>query len=315
MKIIEEYIENINISEKLVIALGNFDGVHRGHRKLIEQAVRISKEENIKCAVFTFDIHPLKILKPEVHVKTITSNSTKAKIIENLGIDYLFFIKFNETLANMDEKEFIKLLKSSFNCEVIVCGYNYTYGKFGNGNVNTLINHRKELHYKLSIVDKVSFKGQDISSSIIRHKIENGDIREANELLGYNYFLLGKVIKCKQLGRVLGFPTANIEVLDNICLKNGVYISLTNVDGRIYPSISSIGKNPTVGDKKRMFETHIFDFNKDIYDKEISVEIVEFIRPETKFNSIEELKNRVFMDIEIAKQYFSDKNIYNPINF
>lgn len=314
MKIIEEYIENININDKLAIALGNFDGIHLGHRKLIEQAITLSKLMDIKSAVFTFDSHPLKLLKPGANIKIITNNDTKAKIIENLGIDYLFFIKFNEKLANMDEKKFVQLLKSNFKCDAIVCGYNFTYGKDGNGNVSTLLRHRKELNYKISIVDKISYDGQNISSSHIRHLIESGNIRESNKLLGYNYFIFGKVIKCKQLGRQLNFPTANIEILDNICLRNGVYISLTNINGKQYASISNIGKNPTVGDIKRMLETHIFDFNEDIYGKEICVELIEYVRDETKFKSIEELKNRVFMDIDIAKAHFSNNNIYNIIN-
>jgi riboflavin kinase / FMN adenylyltransferase len=313
MKIIEDYIENINIDEKLSIALGNFDGIHLGHRQLIEKAVALSKELNIKSAVFTFDIHPMKVLRPEAHIKIITDNNAKAKIIEELGVDYLFFVKFNTNLAQMNEKKFVELLKYNFNCEAIICGYNYTYGKYGHGNVNTLLNHKKEFNYKLSIFDKISLNGQDISSSHIRHLIEAGNITDANILLGYNYFIAGEVIKCKQLGRKLGFPTANIEIADNLCLKNGVYISIATIDGKRYKAVSSIGKNPTVMDKKRMFETHIFDFDKDIYGKEICVELIDFIRGENKFDSIDELKVRVFMDIDIAQKYFLSNDIYNEM--
>lgn len=312
MRIIEEYMENINISENLVIALGNFDGIHRGHRKLIEQAVAIAKEKNIKSAVFTFDIHPLRILRPEANIEIITNNYTKAKILEELGVDYLFLIKFNTNLAQMDEKKFLENLKKRFSCEVAVCGYNYTYGRDGNGNIKSLISNSKELGFELAIVDKVSYNGQDISSSLIRHKIKAGNIKEANLMLGYNYFIYGKVIKGKRLGRNLGFPTANIEIIDNLCLRNGVYISTINFDNRAYYGVSNIGRNPTVGDKKRMLETHIFNFNEDIYEKEICVELLEFIRSETKFNSVEELKERVFKDIAAAKAYFKNNDIYNP---
>lgn len=310
MKIIEENIDNININEKLSIALGNFDGIHRGHKRLIEEAVRISKDMNIKSAVFTFDINPLKILKPDANVKIIINNASKIKIIENMGVDYLFLVKFNENLANLDEKKFVETLKTNFMCEAIICGYNYTYGKYGHGNVNNLKRHAKEMGYKLSVIDKVTYDGQDISSSIIRHKIENGNLHDANLLLGYNYFIDGTVVKCKQLGRKLGFPTANIEILDNLCLKNGVYITLTYIDGKKYPSVSSIGKNPTVGDLKRMFETHIFDFYGDLYGKNISVELLEFTRGEVKFSSVEELRERVHRDMAEARVYFSNKNYF-----
>jgi riboflavin kinase / FMN adenylyltransferase len=315
MKIIEDYIENMLISDELSVALGNFDGIHLGHRQLIEKTVALSKELKTYSAVLTFDIHPLKVLNPGSDVKIITNNSAKAKIIEALGVDYLFFVKFNEKLANSNEKEFIEILKRNLKCEAIVCGYNYTYGKYGQGNINTLQQHQKEFKYDLFIFDKISFDGQDISSSYIRDIIESGNIKAANKLLGYNYFLFGKVIKCKQLGRELGFPTANIEIVDNLCIKNGVYISIATIDGKKYNSISSVGKNPTVNDTKRMLETHIFDFDEDIYGKEISVDLLDFIRGEKKFNSLEELKERVFADIDIAKKYFLQNHIYNNILF
>jgi riboflavin kinase/FMN adenylyltransferase len=317
MKIIEDFIENIIINEELAIALGNFDGIHLGHRALINKTVKKALELKIKSAVFTFDAHPLRILKPEAaaDVKIINNNSTKAKIIEELGVDYLFFVKFDKKLANMHEKKFVETLKNNFKCKAIVCGYNYTYGRGGHGNVNTLIENKKEFNYEFFVCDKISLHGQDISSSHIRDLIESGNIKAANELLGYNYFLFGKVIKCKQLGRQLGFPTANLEVVDNICIRNGVYVSVTTIDGVKYKSVSSIGKNPTVQDKKRKLETHIFDFDKDIYGEEIYVELIDFIRGENKFNSIEELKKRVYLDMDIAKKYFLHNNVYNNILF
>jgi riboflavin kinase / FMN adenylyltransferase len=314
MKIIEDYIDNISIDEKLSIALGTFDGVHRGHKELIKSSICVAKEMAIASAVLTFDNHPLKILKPEANIKIITNNKMKAEIIESLGIDYLIFVKFTKDLAGIDEKKFIEILVNKYKCSALTCGYNYTYGKFGHGNISTLKSHQKEFNYKLSILDKITYDGNDISSSLIRHKIEIGNIQAANNLLGYNYYIKGNVIKGKQLGRKLDFPTANIEITDNLCLKNGVYVSLTNIDGKLYKSVSNIGKNPTVGDTKRMFETHIFNFNDDIYNKTISVELLDFVRSENKFNSIEELKERVFMDIDISKEYFLNHDIYNMKN-
>ena len=314
MRIIEDYLDNINIDEPLSVALGTFDGIHRGHKELIKNAILTSKELGIASAVLTFDNHPLKILKPDANIKIITNNKMKAEIIESLGIDYLIFVKFTKELASIDEKKFIEILVNKYKCKALTCGYNYTYGKFGHGNISTLKSHKKEFHYKLSILDKITYDGNDISSSLIRHKIETGNMQGANNLLGYHYYIKGNVVQGKQLGRQLGFPTANIEVADNLCLKNGVYVSLTNIDGKLYKSVSSIGKNPTVGDTKRMFETHIFDFKEDIYNKTIRVELLDFIRSENKFSSIEELKERVFMDIDISKEYFLNHDIYNIVN-
>lgn len=310
MKIIEGNMDQINCNEKLSLALGNFDGIHRGHRKLILEARSIAEEMGIKSGVLTFDVNPLHILKPDAQVKLILGNKEKIKMIEELGVDYLFILHFNEKLANLEEKVFLEALMDRFNCGAIVCGYNYTYGKYGHGNVNSLKRHQAELHYRLSVMSKVTYEGIDVSSTIIRHKIENGQLAKANELLGYHYFIEGTVIQGKQLGRKLGFPTANIEITDNLCLKNGVYITLATIDGKKYEGVSSIGKNPTVGDQKRMFETHIFDFDGDLYGKNISVELLAFTRGELKFPSIEVLKERVHQDMEQARAYFSN-SIYN----
>lgn len=311
MKIIEDYIYNIDICENLSVALGTFDGVHRGHQELIKRAVTEAKEMNIKSAVITFDVHPLKVLKPDAHVKIITNNTMKAEILEELGVDYLIFVKFTKELAHIDEKAFVETLSSRFHAKSVTCGFNYTYGRLGHGNTSTLKSHQKEFNFKLHVIDKITYKGEDISSSLIRHKIEHGNIEAANGLLGYTYFIKGNVIQGKQLGRTLGFPTANIEITDSLCLKNGVYISVVELDGKFLPGVSSIGRNPTVGDAKRMFETHIFNFDNDIYGEEIKVRLLGFIRAECRFNSIEELRDRVFLDMDLARNYFSEHDIYN----
>lgn len=311
MKIIEDKFENILVKDELSIALGTFDGVHRGHQEIIETAVSEAKRRGIKSAVFTFNKHPFEVLKPDARINLLTDNFTKSEIIKNLGVDYLFFIEFNREFAGIEPAEFLNLLRSRLNARVLVCGFNYTFGRFGRGGLNQLMESQDKFGYDLRVIDKISFYGRDISSSIIRDKIELGDIEEANQLLGHKYSYIGEVIKGKQLGRLLGFPTANIAIPDNLCINNGIYVTLAYVDGISYPSVSNIGYSPTFNQSKRLIETHIFNYNGDLYGKVIRVEFLHFIRRELKFSSIDELKNQVFCDMDVARSYFSSTDIYN----
>jgi riboflavin kinase / FMN adenylyltransferase len=310
MKVIKSSFRDINMQEHLSIALGTFDGVHIGHQQIIKQAVVSAEEHNIKSAVLTFDRHPYALLRPEIDMQIITDNDTKAQLIECLDVDYLFFISFDEEFANIEAEEFLDTLKTKFKADIIVCGYNYSFGKKGRGNPQILNYSKDILHYQLKVVERVALSNQRISSSIIREKMNSGKISEANDLLGYNYFCTGIVGRGKELGKKLGFPTANISVNDKLAIRNGVYISLTYVDGKIIPSISNVGYTPTVENKHRVIETHLLNFSDDLYGKNIKVEMLDFIRDEMKFSSIIELKETVLRDIDSAKIYFSN-SIYN----
>lgn len=311
MIIIQDKLSNIHVSEEISIALGMFDGVHKGHQRIIKQCVKSAKEKNIKSAVLTFTSHPKTVLFPNYEMELITDNVTKAKIIESLGVDYLFFVDFDKEFADIEGIDFIKMLRNNLNARVLNCGYNYTFGKYGKGNPLLLNYYKEEFGYDVNIMDKLTLGNLRISSTAIREKFKLGRVEEANRLLGYNYFCEGKVAGGKKLGHKLGFPTANIKIPHNLCLKNGVYITLAEIDGVTYPSISNVGYTPTLQVKERVVETHILGFNDDLYDKDIKVEFLEFIRDERKFDSVESLKERVFKDLEIAREYFLNNSVYN----
>lgn len=314
MKIIVDKFENINMDQKLCLALGTFDGVHYGHQKLIKYTVDRAKALGIKSAVLTFDIHPDKILNSGRSIKLISDNNSKSIIIESLMIDYLIYVKFEQNFAQMDAIDFIEKLKKNFNAQVLVCGYNFTFGKKGGGNPKILEKYKSVYNYELMIMDKIMFNSEDVSSSIIRDKMELGKIKEANNLLNYNYFLNGKVLEGKRLGSKLGFPTANIIVSEELCLKNGVYITNTYFKNTVYPSISNVGYLPTFNGSIRKVESHLLYFNGNMYGEDIRVEFLDFIREEKKFSSLDELKRTVCGDICTAKDYFSSNSIYSTIN-
>lgn len=310
MKIIKGKFEDLKQEEDLCVAIGMFDGVHRGHKAIIKEAVKISKKKNMKSAVFTFNIHPRTLIENVVTPPIITTNECKAKIIENLGVDYLFFVEFDEELRDVKDIDFLRNLIEIFNVKALVCGYNYNFGKDGSGDIELLNEYKDILNYELKVVDRVSFNSRKISSSIIRNKILSGNIKEANYLLGHNLSYSGEVIRGKNLANTIGFPTANVYVEPNMCFKNGVYVSLTYIGNEFYQSITNIGYTPTVQNDFKVMETNIFGFYEDIYGKNIRVEFLEFLREETKFSSVEKLKERVFKDICKSKEYFN-KNIYN----
>lgn len=311
MKIIEGNIENINIDDKLCIALGTFDGIHIGHRRIINKTVQKAKNLGIKSAVLTFDNHPCSIIRPDKKIVIITDNNIKSNIMESLGVDYLFFIKFDKNFADILPIDFIKLLTQNFNAKAIACGYNYTFGKMGQGNTKVLEKYKETYDYNLMVMEPVKYENQIVSSSLIRKKILCGNIKDANKLLGYNLYFKGSVVEGKKLGRKLGFPTANIYISENQCIKNGVYATCTFIDEKVYPSISNVGYNPTFESEKRVIETHIFNFKENLYGKELKIEFIDFIRDDMKFLSVDDLKNQVKNDIETVKLCFNNNNVYN----
>jgi riboflavin kinase/FMN adenylyltransferase len=266
---------------------------------------------NVKSAVLTFDKHPFSILRPDEDIKLITDNKVKSHIIDSLGVDYLLYAVFDRDFASMEAQDFIKILKDSLNAKILLCGYNYSFGKEGRGNVSLLRKYSNILDYDLKVLERITLNNHIVSSTSIRRKLEAGKIPDANVLLGYRYFCLGRVTQGKRLGNKLGFATANIEISDNLCIRNGVYITSTTINGETYPSISNVGYSPTIKSDKRVIETHIFNYSSDIYNEEIKVEFFDFIRDEKKFNSLDELKERVNKDIKITMKFFQSNNIYN----
>jgi riboflavin kinase/FMN adenylyltransferase len=311
MKVIIDRFENIKVHDKLCVALGTFDGVHYGHQKLIKYASDKATALGIKSAVLTFDVHPFNALNPEKKIKLISDNNTKQIIIDSLKIDYLFFVEFEPSFAQMNPVNFIEMLKKNLNSEIIVCGYNFTFGRRGEGNPLMLEKYKSIYDYKLKVMDKIMLNNENISSSIIRKNMELGQIKKANTLLNYNYFLSGKVIEGKRLGSKLGFPTANIIISEDLCIKNGVYITKAYVNEKIYHSISNVGYLPTFNGNLRKVESNLFDFNGDLYGLDIKVEFIDFIREERRFSSVEELKETVIGDINTARNYFSMNGIYS----
>lgn len=279
------------------VALGFFDGVHIAHQEIICHTVEYSKINNLSPLVLSFDRSPREILYPG-KVNYLTSNEEKEEIISSLGAP-VHFLTANKDLLQMDAETFVKdVLVKKYNIRYAVCGYNYRFGKDGKGDTDFLISMGKKYGFKVKVQQRRMLHGESISSNRIRTLLAEGKIEEANELLGRNYSISGTVCEGKHLGRILGFPTANVfpEKLW-ASPKSGVYKTLTTLDGKKYNSITNTGINPTVGGETPHTETHIPSLEKNLYGKKIKIEFIRFIRGEKAFPDIESLKEQIEKDI------------------
>ncbi|WDV47747.1 bifunctional riboflavin kinase/FAD synthetase [Clostridiaceae bacterium M8S5] len=291
--------DNTKIKEKVAIALGNFDGLHIGHQKLINIMKQKSEELGLESMVFTFLTNTKTVLDKDNNIELLMDNTQKEKELKKMGIDYLCMIDFSQDIMKLSPEEFIKkILIDRFNVKLITIGFNYRFGYKGQGDVDTLKEIAKKYGIEVIVVSPVKCKsGQIISSTYIRKLIKDGNISTANILLGRNFTLRGKVLKGKTLGKKLGFPTANIKINKSIIPKLGVYKTRVLYNSKEYNGITNIGLTPTFDGKELVVETHLLGFNEDIYGKDISVELIDFIRPEKKFKSKEELITQIRKDI------------------
>jgi len=298
LQIIEGY-ESTKIHESWCVALGSFDGVHLGHKKLIELLVEESVLQGTKSMVYTFNTHPRKILEPKRHFYMITDNNKRAEIIEDMGVDALYLEDF-ENVRDMKPEEFIRhILLGRFNAKSVVVGYNYRFGAKGEGDTDILKEYGEKHGFKVIVAEAVEIEGHIVSSSLIRHIIRSGRMDKAAEYLGRDFSVYGKVVYGKQNGEVMGIKTANIDVNNDITLpRKGVYYTTTKVRGKLYKSVSNIGFNPTFEGESLSVETHLFDFCENIYGEEIEIFFHKHKRDEFRFGSVEELVNQIRRDIQ-----------------
>lgn len=305
MEIIKSDFDTRQDKANLSIALGLFDSVHIAHQKIIKTAKEKSEKLGLSCAVLTFSLDCDSQIRPlkKLNDKMILSDENRLQKFEELGADFTFIPQFTSIKNLSPEDFFYEFLIKQCNVKAITCGYDYKFGSGGLGTTDLLKQLCIDSNIDLTIIEQQKLQGDTISSTLIRKLLETGDIAKANELLGYNYTTCYEIVKGNQIGRQIGFNTAN-QVLDQTLTIPcyGVYKTTTTIGDTKYSSITSIGIKPTFeGDKTPLSETHIFDFDRDIYGQSISVEYVSFIRPERKFDSITELQSQIQKDVDIAK--------------
>lgn len=296
-----------NFEHDTCIALGSFDGLHLGHCRLVNKAIELAKKSNGKSMVYTFKNHPLSIINKELVPKLLMDMNQKGKVLSNMGLDYLTLVEFDESFMKLSPEDFIANIVKKYNAKSIIVGFNYRFGYKNLGDVEFLKEVSKKYEFKLYVIKPVKFKKEIVSSSHIRHIIaDSGDMEKATLMLTRPYSIYGQVIKGKQLGRVLGFPTINLDYnKEYLTPRGGVYFTLVEYDGLYYKGVTNVGYNPTVEDGKLSIETHMLDFNKNVYGEELRVHFIHRIRDEKKFNSLDELALRINED----KKYVIKQNL------
>ena len=285
----------------LVLALGNFDGVHLGHKTLITKAAEVAKTMSATAGIFCFEKPPCDFLSPEPP-KRICTLDQKLILARKCGAMTAVLGDF-PALRDLSPKEFTDLLKNEVNCTTVVCGYNFRFGRNGNGTYEDL---KEAFGDRAILIDRVTFDGEEISSTKIRGLLLEGNVETANRLLGHPYSVTGKVVRGKQLGRTLGLPTVNQFFSEELLIpKNGIYASSCKIDGITYRAVSNVGLRPTVENSDRInCETHIIGYSGDLYGRDLRVEFFARLRGERKFASVEELQAAINGDVANSNEYF-----------
>ena len=297
--------KNANLNKKHhkgVIAIGNFDGIHLGHQKVVNEARKKAKSKKLPFGIITFEPVPVMYFNSKIKNHRINSLEQKKIQLKKLKLDFLIIIKFNKIFSSLTAEKFIKeIIYNKTKCSFLYVSKNFKFGYKRRGNIQTLKKYEKLYNFKSLITRPYKKNKKIISSTLIREKIINGKIREANTLLNREWNIKGKVIKGRQLGRKIGFPTCNLQLNDYIVPRNGVYAVKVKGSNFNKKGIANVGFRPTFNGKKLLLETNIFGIDKNLYNKEIDISFKKFIRQEKKFKNLEHLKKQIKIDIKKAK--------------
>ena len=311
MKVIQS-IAAFNSSEKTIVTIGTFDGIHIGHQKILKNLIRAANNEGKKSVLLTFFPHPRMVLQKDNKILLLNTIEEKSGLLEKMGLDYLIIHPFSREFSRLTALDFVRdVLVNKLNTSRLIIGYDHHFGKNREGNIHQLKEYSLLYDFKVEEIPAQDIDDVSVSSTKIRIALKEGNLKTANKYLGYHYMLNGTVVSGKKLGGTIGFPTANLEIKEPYKLvpKTGVYIIKTYINTVLYTGIMNIGFNPTVLGKHQTIEAHLFDFNEDLYGKEITIEFIYFLREEHKFKSIEELVVQLNIDKENAISYLSN----NPL--
>ena len=296
-------IQTFQSNQRTIVTIGTFDGVHIGHKKILERISKRALAMNCESLALTFFPHPRMVLQHDTTIKLLNTLEEKIKLLEQLGLDNLIIHPFDKEFSQLSAEDFVKkILVDQLQVQKIVIGYDHRFGRNRTADISDLIQFGLKYNFEIEEISAEEINDIAVSSTKIRNALMNGEIETATNYLGYNYSLTGKVVKGKQLGRTIGFPTANIEVHETYKLipKNGVYIVSSVIEKQVIYGIMNIGNRPTLNGDNQTIEVHFLDFNKDIYNQNIEIVFLKYIREEEKFNSLEDLKAQILKD-----QYFA----------
>lgn len=298
-------IQDFKSDSPTTVTLGTFDGVHLGHKKIIERLTQHSPDKH-QSLVLTFFPHPRMVLQEKSDIKLLNTIEEKAELLEKAGLQNLIIHPFDQSFSQLSAEEFVKeILVNQFNVGKIIIGHDHRFGKNRSADIHDLIAFGQKYHFDVEQISAQEIDEVSISSTKIRNALQDGNIHLANEYLCYNYFLTGIIVKGKQLGRTIGFPTANLKIEEDYKLipQNGVYVVKSFINEKEVFGMMNIGTNPTVGGQTQTIETNFLDFSDDLYDKKLKIELLHRIRSEEKFASLEALKEQISKDKIATQEY------------
>ena len=299
-------IKDFSSPKKTILTLGTFDGVHIGHKKILERLIQQTVDTNYESLVLTFFPHPRMILQERSEIKLLNTIPEKINLLEQIGIENLIIHPFDESFSRLTAEEFVKtVLVEKFKIQKIIIGYDHRFGRNRTADINNLIEFGKKYDFEVEQISAQEINDISVSSTKIRNALNEGNMFLANKYLGYDYFLSGTVIKGKQLGKSIGFPTANLSIEEDYKLipQKGVYIVSSTIDNQKIFGMMNIGHNPTVGGENLSVEIHFLNFDADLYGQNISVSILKHIRAEQKFDSLALLREQIEKDKTQTLEY------------
>jgi riboflavin kinase/FMN adenylyltransferase len=307
MEIEQELASNTPHGETL-LTIGVFDGVHAGHRYLLKGLQHQAAEKNLLSGVVTFNPHPQSVLHPGDQLPWLSNLEDRVTTFQQLGLNIIAVLTFTPELAQLSARDFISLIKKYLKMRGIMVGPDFALGRGGEGNINLLRTLGDEMEFTMEVIPPYTINGEVVSSTLIRQALVQGDMKRVEKLMGRRFYLRGNVITSDKRGRLLGFPTANLEIKPQQALPdNGIYATIAEVDGKQFPSATNIGSRPTFGEGKKMVETHLLNYEDSLYGKEIRLEFVQKLRDEQRFPSSEELKIQIEKDVrEVAQLLAND---------
>ncbi len=303
-------IDNFSINSESIITLGTFDGVHKGHQKILKKLIKEAKKLNLESIVLTFFPHPRTVLNPNFPLKLINTINERSRLFEKSGIDTLITHPFDKNFSELTPEKFVKdILVNKLNIKKILIGYDHRFGKNRTAGIKDLKTLGLKYNFKVIEISVQEQNNVSISSTKIRNSIIQGNIKKAKSYLGYDFSLKGKVVKGNEIGRTIGFPTANLEIEENYKLipKNGVYLIYTILEKQVFFGMMNIGVKPTLKIEKESIEVNLFDWEKDIYGEFIEVFILDYIRDETKFDSLTDLTDQIKIDKKTCLKLIEEK--------
>ncbi|SHJ56317.1 riboflavin kinase / FMN adenylyltransferase [Arenibacter nanhaiticus] len=302
-------ISNFDKAYPTAITIGTFDGVHIGHRKILERLIKNAKVLGLKSTVLTFFPHPRMVLQQDMSIQLLNTIEEKVSILNTLGLDYLIIHPFTKEFSRLSATQFVRdILVNNLKTKKIIIGYDHRFGRNRNADIKDLIAFGNILDFEVEEISALEIDDVSVSSTKIRKALDIGDIKTANAYLGYNYMLTGTIVKGKGLGRKIDFPTANLFIKETYKLipKNGVYVVKSQIDGELVYGMMNIGVNPTVSGEKRSIEINFFDFQQDLYGKTLQIDIIDRIRDEHKFSSVEALRTQLIKDKQTSLAIISE---------